>query len=438
MRTPSGVQGFLATRSPAAEGRHTMSDSADIVAFENQIVRWDLVPAEQLLANPRNPRSHPKKQRDALVGSMRELGIIAPVLVNLRTGYLIDGHARVEEITSVDPSRPMPVVFVDVSPEQEAKAIAVFDRITEMADVDKERLESLLREVRSEEPALQKLLAEMAKEHRLYLGPDEGPEDPGAELDRADELQEKWGVEKDQIWQAGEHRILCGDCCDEAAVDRLLEGAKCQMCWTDPPWNVAYGQSDMNPRWKLRAIANDNLGAEFPAFASQFCTIIAESVLPGAPIYMAMSAQEWPVIHAALASAGFHWSSTIIWVKDHAVLSRKDYHTRYEPLWYGWKDGAARLCQVTDRKQNDVWEIPRPTRSDEHPTMKPVELVARALENSSFRGDRVFEPFLGSGSTLVACEQTGRAGLGMDVDPRYVAVTLERLSGMGLVPELDS
>jgi DNA modification methylase len=186
----------------------------------------------------------------------------------------------------------------------------------------------------------------------------------------------------------------------------------------------------------MRGIENDNLGAEFPAFASQFCTIIAQSLIPGAPIYMAMSAQEWPTIDSALRVAGFHWSSTIIWVKDHAVLSRKDYHTRYEPLWYGWRDGAPRLVPLGDRTQNDVWEIDRPTRSEEHPTMKPVELVARALTNSSHVGDLVFEPFLGSGTTAVAAEQTGRVCAGIELVPKYTAVTLERLALMGAVPRL--
>jgi DNA modification methylase len=279
------------------------------------------------------------------------------------------------------------------------------------------------------------MLDDLARQAGLYVA--RNPvEDPGAEMDKAEELREKWGTERGQLWAVGAHKILCGDCCDEATVDRLLGGDKCHICWTDPPWNVAYGESS-HPTWKKRSIQNDNLGAEFPAFASQFCTIIAESLLPGAPIYMAMSAQEWPVIHGALAQAGFHWSSTIIWVKDHAVLSRKDYHTRYEPLWYGWRDGAARLCKVGDRRQNDVWEIDRPKRSDEHPTMKPVELVARSLTNSSQPGDLVFEPFLGSGTTAVAAEQTGRACRAIELEPKYVAVTLERLEGMGLAPRCD-
>ncbi len=116
---------------------------------------------------------------------------------------------------------------------------------------------------------------------------------------------------------------------------------------------------------------------------------------------MVMSAQEWPNIDRALRSFGFHWSSTIIWAKDHAVMSRKDYHTRYEPIWYGWDDRIARLCPLLDRKQNDVWNIDRPIKSPEHPTMKPVELVERAIDNSSKRGDIVMSRFLVAGLILL-------------------------------------
>lgn len=147
---------------------------------------------------------------------------------------------------------------------------------------------------------------------------------------------------------------------------------------------------------------------------------------PGAAIYMAMSAQEWPTIDRALRETGFHWSSTIIWSKDTLVLSRKDYHTQYEPIWYGWSGDGARLHPLRDRKQSDLRNIPRPKRSDEHPTMKPVELIARALRNSSSRKALVFEPFSGSGSTLIACEVTGRVCRAIELDPAYVQVAIER------------
>jgi DNA modification methylase len=401
--------------------------------WENRIVGWDVVSPDQLLAHPGNWRRHPGRQREALRGSLEQLGWVAPVLVSRNSGHLIDGHARVEE--ALTNGCQVPIAYVDLTEDEEALALLSLDPIAAMAEADKQALDALLQEAATSDPGLQRMLDDLARQAGLYVA--RNPvEDPGAEMDRADELQEKWGCELGQIWEAGAHRIACGDCLDIALVERLLADQRCHICWTDPPWNVAMGESN-HPNWKKRTILNDNLGDAFPAFASQFCRVIAEAVLPGAPIYMAIGASEWPPIHTALTAVGFHWSSTIIWVKDTAVLSRKDYHARYEPLWYGWREGASRLVPLTDRKQNDVWEIPRPKRSDEHPTMKPVELVVRSLGNSSHPGDLVFEPFLGSGTTAVAAEQTGRACRAIELEPKYVAVTLERLEGMGLAPRCD-
>jgi DNA modification methylase len=146
----------------------------------------------------------------------------------------------------------------------------------------------------------------------------------------------------------------------------------------------------------------------------------------GAMVYVAMSAQEWGTIMQAMKECAFHWSSTIIWAKDRLVLSRKDYHTRYEPIWYGWKEGS-RLMPLTDRTQDDVWEIPRPSRSDEHPTMKPVELIVKSLQNSSRIGCNVLDLFNGSGSTAIACAKTGRNYYGMEIDPHYLDASLKRI-----------
>jgi len=139
-----------------------------------------------------------------------------------------------------------------------------------------------------------------------------------------------------------------------------------------------------------------------------------------------MSAQEWPVIHGSLNAAGFHWSSTIIWAKDSLVLSRKDYHTQYEPIWYGWNSSAARLVELEDRKQSDVWSMERPKRSDLHPTTKPIELVERAINNSAKTGGIVLDLFGGSGSTLIACEKTGRDCRTVELDPKYADVIIRR------------
>ena len=399
---------------------------------------------DDLGAAPANANKGTDKGRAVVAQSLLECGAGRSILAD-KDGTVIAGNKTLEAarklglpVRVIESTGEELVVVrrtdLDLGADEKARRLAYLDNRAGQLGLDWDT-EQMLEDLRQgvdlsgifEDEEIKRLLDSLATGGT--------GEDPGAELDRADELLEKWGVELGQIWQVGAHRIACGDCLDETLLRRLLAGQRCHICWTDPPWNVAMGESD-HPTYKKRTILNANLGSEFPAFASQFCQVIAESVLPGAPLYLAMGAQEWPVIHAALSAAGFHWSSTIIWVKDHAVLSRKDYHARYEPLWYGWKDSAPRLVRLHDRTQNDVWEIPRPTRSPEHPTMKPVPLVARSLTNSSHAGDLVFEPFLGSGTTAVAAEQTGRACLGVDLEPKYAAVTLERLCGMGLEPKL--
>ena len=151
---------------------------------------------------------------------------------------------------------------------------------------------------------------------------------------------------------------------------------------------------------------------------------------PGVMMYCVMSAAEWGNLMNVMAETGYHWSSTIIWAKDSHVMSRKDYHTQYEPIWYGWHESAKALCHLEDRGQSDLWQINRPKRSVEHPTMKPVALVVKALLNSSQPSDIVLDLFGGSGTTLVAAEQTGRVCRMMELDPKYCDVIKARWEQM--------
>lgn len=241
--------------------------------------------------------------------------------------------------------------------------------------------------------------------------------------DDAPALPEEPKARLGDVYVMGGHRLVCGDCTHPGVVRSAL-GADdvADMLWSDPPWNVAY----VGKTKDAKTIQNDDLGEAFPAFAEAFAATFACALRPGHVIYVAMGSSEWPVLDAALRKSGFHWSSTIIWAKDSLVLSRKDYHPQYEPIWYGWLDGAPRRYEVTDRTQSDLWEVARPKRSVEHPTMKPVELVARAIQNSSAPGDLVFDPFGGSGTTLIACEQTRRRCATIELDPRYVDVIVTR------------
>jgi DNA modification methylase len=207
-------------------------------------------------------------------------------------------------------------------------------------------------------------------------------------------------------------------------VGILMQDEKADLVFTDPLWNVNYGQNP--PSWKKREkIKNDNLGDGFFDFIKNSLKVMSQTIKDGCMTYIVMSAQEWGTIMNITSELNYHWSSTIIWKKNRLVLSRKDYHTQYEPIWYGWFGDKA-LCHLEDRTQSDVWEIERPNISEEHPTMKPVELVLKALNNSSKKGNVVFDGFGGSGTTLIVAEKIGRKCRMCEIDPVYCQVIIDR------------
>lgn len=398
------------------------------------VLETRVVPISKLKPAPWNPRKISDKAWGALATSMDRFGVVEPIVWNQRSGQVVGGHQRLTVLERRGVKKAT-VVVVDL-PESEERALNVALNNPESAGQFTDALGPILKELAASlGPETYAALAFDDLERLVPNPVRRSVQDPGAQMDRAEELQKQWDVKTGQLWTIGEHRLLCGDSTKPDEVRRLMDGQKAKWWWTDPPWNVAYGEHD-HPSWKMRKITNDNLGKDFPAFIASAVARAKEVLEPGAMVYVVMSAQEWPVVDKALRDAGFHWSSTVIWKKDRLVLSRKDYHTQYEPLWYGWEDSGPRLCPLVDRQQSDVWEIDRPSSSDEHPTMKPVELIVRSLENSSRLADVGYEPFSGSGSTFVAAEQLGRRCFGMEVEPKYVAVALERLEGMGLAPTL--
>ena len=226
------------------------------------------------------------------------------------------------------------------------------------------------------------------------------------------------------VWHLGPHRLLCGDATVAASYDALLDGETADMVFTDPPYNVNYANSAKDKlRGKDRAILNDNLGEGFYDFLLAALTPILAHCRGG--IYVAMSSSELDVLQAAFRAAGGKWSTFIIWAKHTFTLGRADYQRQYEPILYGWPEGAQRHW-CGDRDQSDVWQIKKPQKNDLHPTMKPVELVERALRNSSRPGDMVLDPFGGSGTTLIAAEKSGRVARVMELDPKYADVIVRR------------
>jgi DNA modification methylase len=226
------------------------------------------------------------------------------------------------------------------------------------------------------------------------------------------------------VWVMGPHRLLCGDATLIESYEALLQDQQVDMIFMDPPYNVDYANtSEDRQRGKSRAILNDNLGRGFEAFLTAALTP-AVARCEGA-IYIAMSSSELDALQSAFRAAGGKWSTFIIWAKNTFTLGRADYQRQYEPILYGWREGATRHW-CGDRDQSDVWHIKKPHKNDLHPTMKPVELVERALRNSSRPGATVLDCFGGSGTTLIAAEKTGRCARLMELDPKYADVIVRR------------
>jgi len=233
------------------------------------------------------------------------------------------------------------------------------------------------------------------------------------------------GIETDivlgDLFEIGQHRLLCGDSTDSDSVAKLMNGELADMCHTDPPYNINY-QGGSKKREK---IANDKLD-DFPKFLYDVYTTISTALKKGGAIYVWHASSETHNFIQQFLDAGFLFKSYIIWNKNNSTFGRSDYHWKHEPCIYGWLDGAShKWCG--DRKQTTVWDIDRPSKSEEHPTMKPIALCSKPLENSSIIGDVILDVFLGSGSTMVASHQLKRKCYGMELDPKYCQVIIDRM-----------
>jgi DNA modification methylase len=400
--------------------------------------------AADLPDNPRNWKKHPSGQLLALRAALAELGWAGALLFNERTKRLIDGHARKKVARK---GEKVPVLVGSWSQEDEAKLLASFDPIGAMAQTDTAALEALLGSVRFESSAISALLESFAGEAaaQCIADPDDLKE-PLDHIERADELRAKWKTAKGQLWAAGEHRLVCGDSTNAVAVAAALKGAeqRLRMIVTDAPYGVDYQaktawMEKRGAQRKRAAIENDSLqSTEIRELFGNALGNAAKYGLPGAAVYATVpSGSILPFFIAGLEDGGFTFKHSLVWVKNSMVMGRGDYHYRHETILYGWLPNGAHYC-IPDRRLDSVFEIDRPHASPFHPTTKPIELIARFVMNGSRKGEVIYDPFCGSGTTLLACEQLGRIGLGIELDPRYVAVTLERLNALGLKPKLIS
>jgi DNA modification methylase len=354
---------------------------------------------------------------------MAQFGWTVPVLVS-GDGEVIAGHGRILAATQLGLTEA-PVIVLDHLTEEQRKAYRLADnKLTELGAWDETLLAAELQELLAEDFDLS-VVGFSDAELDLLLALD-----PNAENDAGEDGEDIPEAPADPVsrpgdlWLLGPHRLLCGDATVITDLDRLMAGRKADLCFTDSPYNVDYaGGVGAEKSGKGRRILNDALGDGFERFLyDASASIIAHTA--GA-IYMCMSSSELHTLQKAFAAAGGHWSTFIIWAKDRFTLGRTDYPRQFEPILYGWPEGAKHhWCGARD--QGDVWFIDRPHRNDLHPTMKPVGLVERAIRNSSPRDGLVLDPFGGSGTTLIAAERTGRAARLIELDPRYVDVIVER------------
>ncbi len=383
------------------------------MVLSTKIEHW---PIDRLVPYARNARTHSEQQVAQVAASIREFGFTNPILVDTESGVLA-GHARLAAARKLGLPE-VPVIVLDHLTEVQKRAYVLVDnKLALNAGWDDAMLAVELEALKEEEFNLDLLGFDEDELDRLCQELDGACKD----ANEAPAVEEAVVSKLGDLWLLGEHRVLCGDSLADDSFQRLLDGEPAGMVFTDPPYNVDYAPEDAAGR--SRRIANDNLGQGFGIFLGQVCSNLI-SYTDGA-IYICMSSSELHTLAAAFREAGGHWSTFIIWAKDRFSLGRSDYQRQYEPILYGWPVGKQHHW-CGDRTQSDLWEVDRPTVNDLHPTMKPVDLVERAINNSSQRGAIVLDAFGGSGSTLIACQKTGRKGRLIEVEPKYVDVIVRR------------
>lgn len=351
-----------------------------------------------------------------------EFGFRIPVVAR-SSGELVDGHLRLKAAIKLGLST-IPVVLADELSDAQIRAFRlVANRSATWAEWDEELLRLELDDLAGAQYDLG-LTGFDPDELADLLAGDEQTQSGATDEDDVPEAFPTLISRPGDVWVLGPHRLLCGDATQAASYRRLLQDERADMVFTDPPYNVNYANTPKDrQRGKDRAILNDNLGQGFEQFLTD-ALAPALARCDGA-VYIAMSSSELDTLQSAFRAAGGKWSTFIIWAKNTFTLGRADYQRQYEPILYGWREGATRHW-CGDRDQGDVWHIKKPHKNDLHPTMKPVELVERAIRNSSRPGDTVLDCFGGSGTTLIAAEKTGRRARLMELDPKYADVIVRR------------
>lgn len=384
-------------------------------------MQTESVKISALVFDPANARKHDDKNLDAIKGSLSRFGQQKPIVVG-KNNVVIAGNGTLAAAKALGWDK-IDVVRTELT-GPEATAFALADnRTAELASWDDEILGKTLQALQEDGFPIADIGFDPGdffddKGTDGLTDPDEVPEIP----------QNVRGVQRGQIWQLGDHRMMCGDSTSKEDVERLMGGEKADLWLTDPPYGVAYESAGRREKSNQhRAIENDakpidEMGEFWTKAAAN-----AHSACSNEASYYWFACQGGDQMMMMMSIGRANWKvrHELIWIKDQMVFGRSDYHYKHEPILYGWKQDGKHNW-YSDRKQTSLLEFARPKKSDEHPTMKPVDLIEYLIGNNTKSKHLVLDTFSGSGSTLIACEKTGRKCFGMEIDPHYCSVILER------------
>lgn len=364
--------------------------------------------------NPRKKLKNGDKEYEKIKQSLLKFGYVDPIIVN-KDMTVIGGHQRLTVLKDLD-YETAKCVIVDLPKEDEKALNIALNKITGQWDdilladllLDLQESDFNLDLTGFEPPEIDEILSNV---HDKELSEDE--------FDVEEELKKPTVSRHGDVWQLGKHRVICGDSTKSETYDQLLGDKKANLVVTDPPYNVDVEET-------AGKILNDNMSdGDFYQFLLSMFTQVENHMETDASIYVFHADTEGLNFRKAFKDAGFYLSGCCIWKKNSLVLGRSPYQWQHEPCLYGWKKKGKHQW-FSDRKQTTIWEYDRPKSSKDHPTMKPIQLMAYPIQNSSMRGTVVLDPFLGSGSTLMAADQTGRICYGIELDEKFVDVIVKR------------
>lgn len=385
--------------------------------MKDKSTEYYLADINTLIPYARNARTHSEEQVAQIAASIREFGFLSPIIVS-EDGTILCGHGRFYAAQKLGLKKVPCIKESHLTETQKRAYILADNKLSLNAGWDDEMLAVELTELQDEAFDLSLIGFDESELADLFADDEKKAKDDDYDLSAA--LEKAAFVEKGDIWTVGRHRLMCGDATSADEVAKLMDGKKANLIVTDPPYGVSFKSSDG------LSIQNDSIkGDDFYNFLLSAFQNMATNLESGGSAYVFHADTEGLNFRKAFIDAGFHLAGVCIWVKNSLVLGRSDYQWQHEPVLFGWKkDGKHRW--YADRKQTTIWNYDKPKRNKNHPTSKPLDLLGYPICNSSQENAIVIDTFGGSGSTLMACEQTNRICYMMELDEKYASVILRR------------